>query len=163
MSQLKRKRVKRFKQPAWINDEILAAIEKRDQDLKKARKSNAVDDWAQYKLSKCWVVNLIKKSKRSYFQEKIENNKGNPKGIWNALKLLTKAQKSNEIIELKKESSLSETNALEMAHMLNDFFVNIATQMRNDQISTDPLDTKKIDEFVSTKSTIVSHSSTSHL
>jgi hypothetical protein len=59
----KQKRVKRFKQPAWINDEIVVAIGKRDQDYKRARKSIAIDDWANYKRSKCHVVNLIKKSK----------------------------------------------------------------------------------------------------
>ncbi|CAB4002641.1 Hypothetical predicted protein [Paramuricea clavata] len=35
--------------------------------------------------------------------------------------------------------------------MLNDFFVNIITQIQNDQVLTNPLDTKIIDDFVSTK------------
>jgi hypothetical protein len=38
-----------------------------------------------------------------------------------------------------------------MANMLNDFFVNIITQIQNDQVLTNPLDTKIIDDFVSTK------------
>jgi hypothetical protein len=66
---------------------------------------------------------LIKKSKRVYFQETIENNKGNPKGIWKALKSLTKTQKSNKIAELKCENNTMETDPLKMAEMLNDYTV----------------------------------------
>jgi hypothetical protein len=83
------------------------------------------------------------------------NNKGSPKGIWNALKLLTKAQKSSEIIELKRESGSSETNVLEMTNMLNDFFVNITKQISNDQVLTNPLDTKIIDYLSQRKSAIL--------
>ena len=53
---------------------------------------------------KCYVNNLTKKSKRFYFQESIDNKKGNPKGMWDALKSLTEAQRSNNITELKREN-----------------------------------------------------------
>ncbi len=88
--QLKQKRVKKLKQPDWMNDRIVNAIKQRDNELKRARKTNNSDDWSKYKRTKCFVTNLIRKSKRVYFQESIENNKGNPKGIWKALKSLTK-------------------------------------------------------------------------
>ncbi len=59
-----------------------------------------------------------------YIQESIDANKGNPKGIWKALKSLTKSQKSSEITELKREDGTVETDALAMSNMLNDFFAN---------------------------------------
>lgn len=68
----KQKRVKKVKQPAWINYDIIKSINKRDQELKKARKTLSSEDWAKYKRSKCFVNNLIKKSKRCFFQESIE-------------------------------------------------------------------------------------------
>ena len=90
----KQKRVKKIKQPAWINATIVNAIiiKKRDNELKKARSSNSQDDWAKYKGTKCFVTNLIRKSKRMYVQESIDENKGNPKGIWKALKSLIESQ-----------------------------------------------------------------------
>lgn len=85
-----------------------------------ARKSNSPDDWAKYKGTKCYVTNLIKKSKRRYVQESINENKGNPKGIWKALKSLTKTQKPNKITELKRENGIAETVPyLHMVTMLN--------------------------------------------
>jgi hypothetical protein len=127
----KQKRVKKSKQPAWINDGIISAIKKRDHELKMARKSNSPADWEKYKGTKYYVTNLIKKSKRRYVQESIDDNKGSPKGLWKALKSLTKTQKSNKITELKRENGTAETDAIVMATMLNEFFVNVAQELHN--------------------------------
>ena len=147
----KQKRVKNIKQPAWINDVIVSAINKRDNELKKARKSNLQDDWLKYKGTKCFVTNLIKKSKRMYVQESIDENKGNPKGIWKALKSLTKSQKSNRITELKRDDNTVETDAIAMSNMLNDFFVNFFQQSNVTAAQTNKFDTTKIEEYVSSK------------
>ena len=40
----KQKRVKKLKQPDWMNERIVEAIKQRDQELKKARKTNDPDD-----------------------------------------------------------------------------------------------------------------------
>ena len=72
----KQKRVRKLKQPDWINDRIISAIKTRDKELKKARKSNDPAVWAKYRRAKCFVTNLIRKSKRIYFQESIEKTKG---------------------------------------------------------------------------------------
>ena len=92
----KQKRVKKIKQPEWMNDRIVEAIKQRDYELKKARKSNDPIDWAKFKRTKCFVTNIIRRSKRTFFQESIESNKGNPSGIWKALKSLTKSNKQTE-------------------------------------------------------------------
>ena len=144
----KYKRVKKIKQPTWINATIVNAIKKRDNELKKARSSNSQDDWAKYKGTKCFVTNLIRKSKRMYVQESIDENKGNPKGIWKALKSLIKSQKSNEITELKRDDGTMETDRVAISNMLNDFFVNFP-QPSNDQ--TNQFDTTNIEEYVSSK------------
>ena len=61
------------------------------------------EDWAQYTRAKGQTTNLIKKKKkRSFFREKIDENKENPKGIWKALKSLSGTSKPrlriNEIV-----------------------------------------------------------------
>ena len=70
----KQKRVKKQKQPEWMNERIVDAIKKRNQELKKAWKSNDANDWTKFKCIKCFVTNLIRKSKRVFFQESIENS-----------------------------------------------------------------------------------------
>ena len=40
----KQKRVKKLKQPDWMNERIVEAIKQRDQELKKAHKTNDPDD-----------------------------------------------------------------------------------------------------------------------
>ena len=98
------------------------------------------------------IINLIKKSKRSYFQESIDINYGNPQGIWKALKSLTKSKKQSKITELKREDGTSETDILAMTNMLNEFFVNIASGLcANSTLSE--LDTSILENFVSSKLT----------
>ena len=113
----KQKRVKKTKQLAWINEDIVSAIKKRDRELKIAFKTNCPNDWSKYKRMKCYVTNLVRKSKRMYFQQSIDDNKGNPKEIWKALKSLTKSQKSTKVTEISREDGTLETDTSAMANM----------------------------------------------
>ena len=90
---LKSKRVKKPNQPVWMTKEILYSMKTMDKLLKKARNSNLREDLAQYTYAKGQTTTLIKKTKRSFFGEKIDENKGNPKGIWKALKSLSGTSK----------------------------------------------------------------------
>lgn len=122
----KQKRAKKTKQPSWIDENIVNAIKKRDRELKIVRKTNCPNDWSKYKRTKCYVTNLVRKSKRMYFQQSIDDSKGNPKGIWKTLKYLTKSQKSTKVTELRREDGTLETDTSAMANMLNEYFVNVA-------------------------------------
>lgn len=98
---------------------------------------------------KCYVTNLARKSKRRYFQHSVDDNKGNPKGIWKALKSLTKSQKSTKVTELRREDGTLETDTSEMENMLNEYFVNIAQELKQSQTSPVSFDSSKLEEFVS--------------
>ena len=120
----KQKRVKKLKQPNWMNESIVEAVKQRDFEHKRARKSNNPEDWAKFKRTKCYVTNLIRKSKRNFFQESIESNKRNLSKICKALKSLTKSKKQSRIIELSMEDGSTVTDMKEMANMFNEFFIN---------------------------------------
>ena len=48
------------------------------------------------------MTNLVRKSKRMYFQQSIDDNKGNPKEIWKALKsgmVLVDFRKAFDIVD----------------------------------------------------------------
>ena len=83
---LKQKRVKNQNQPDWMNDEIIKSIKSRDNLLKRACISNIAVDWAANKHARCKVTNMIKHSKRKFIQQSMEENQGNPTGIWKVLK-----------------------------------------------------------------------------
>ena len=56
------------------------------------------------------TTNLLRKAKRSFFREKIDENKGNPKGFWKALKSLSWTSKPRvRINEITTENELVST------------------------------------------------------
>ena len=149
---LKTKRVKRPNQPAWMTKEILDLLKTRDKLLKKARNTNEIEDWNLYTHSKCKIVKLIKKTKRNFFREKIDQNKGNPKGIWNALKNLSGTSKTRTQIKELETGNGTVCDEKSIANELNSYFTNILEQLGNDQLSDDTaFDDSKLREFISSR------------
>ena len=148
---LNHKRVKKQNQPAWMNDEIINSIRNRDNLLKRARKSNIPADWALYKHARCKTTNMIQFSKRQFIQESIENSQGNPKGIWNILKLLS-GKKNNPITidELKINDAVVKDKA-EIVEAMNDAFINIASRISQCNRNNAEFDGGKLVDFVKPK------------
>ena len=123
------KRVKKPSQPAWMTKEIVQSIRQRDDLLVKARKSDNPVDWANYSQAKNRTTNLIRKSKRKYFREKIDENKGNSRGIWKVLRTLSGTIKSPvDIKELITENgTISDKTSI--SNTLNHYLANIVEQI----------------------------------
>ena len=64
------------------------------------------------------------------------------------LKSLTKSQKSTKVTELRREDGTLETDTSAMANMLNEYFVNIAQELKQSQHSSVSFDSSKLEEFV---------------
>ena len=144
---IKTKRVKRQNQPAWMTKEILLS-----RCCVKARNTKLSDDWTLYTRAKCKTTNLIRKIKRNYFREKVDENKRNPKGIWTALRTFSRTDKSQ--IKIKELNTKSGTvyNQDSVANALNDFFINILEQLGDGKIPDDTaFDVSKLRNFVSAK------------
>ena len=69
MHHLKQK-VKKSKQPEWINDDIKAAIRLRDTN-------HQLKNWNQYKCLRNQSTSLIRSAKRDFFSKSISENKDN--------------------------------------------------------------------------------------
>ncbi|CAB3982361.1 Hypothetical predicted protein [Paramuricea clavata] len=106
-----------------------------------------------YKHKKRIVTNFIKKSKQRYFQDSIEENKDDPKGIWKALKQLAKTQKpSIKIAELTDDHGNKYTEPQEISEIMNNFFINILKQVGDNTTQAGEfLHEHVIAEFVSSK------------
>ena len=119
---VKLKRVKRHSQPGWFNEEIKCAILERNR-LHKQK------EFMHYKIMRNKVTCLIKKSKKSFYNKAIKENK-NTAELWKTLKDIQSSGNSAKggIILPKSLSHChkqiqGEENIL---NALNEHFVNIS-------------------------------------
>lgn len=88
-----------------MTTEVHESIKTRHKLLRRTQKTNKQGDWNQHSNTKCKTADFIKRSKWSLFCEQIDENKGNPKGIWNALKNPSGLGKQmTKIMELETEN-----------------------------------------------------------
>ena len=82
----------------------------------------------------------------------MDENKGNPKGIWNPLKTLSgSGKRTTTIVELKTENGTVYDES-SIANELNDFFTKILKQLGKDDHSNDSvLDDSKLKKFISSR------------
>ena len=131
-----------------MTKEVLHSMKTRDKLLKKARISNLQEDWTRYTRAKGQTTNLVRKTKRSFFREKIDENKGNPKGVWKAPKSLSGTNKPRvRINEIATENgTINDETAI--ANELNEYFVNILEQIGNNNDAGIDFDHTKLTNFV---------------
>ena len=81
---MKQSKVKNNSQE-WYDGEIAEKIAIRDKLFKKFKKSKLHIDKELFKEARNNVENLIKKKKKTYFENKLKDNIGKPKELWKAL------------------------------------------------------------------------------
>ena len=132
--QAKRKEKLRFK--PWITKDILRSIKQRDKVYKemiKAKNSQTKQlKLSLYKKYRNIIVDLLKKSKESYYRKYFEDNKRNCKKVWNGI---------NEIMYSKSKANTWESNCLlingkavshpkYIAEHLNDYVTSISKELQ---------------------------------
>ena len=109
-----------------------------------------------YTSAKCKLSNLIKHAKRCFFQEIIDKNKGNPKGIWKALKTLGGVKKDQVTSRQLITEHGAITDKQEIAEYMNDAFINTASKIipGSQYVADLNLDDVALYEFVKSKSVL---------
>jgi len=79
-----KKKVKGKPSP-WLDENIRPYMDRRDKLLRKARKSNSVEDWNTYKQLRNICTNLLRSAKRKYHHNLLNENRLNPKNFWKAI------------------------------------------------------------------------------
>ena len=144
----KSKRVKRPNQPVWMTKEILHSMKIRDKLFTKGAEFEFA--WGLVTIHACerWTTNLLRKTKRNSFREKIDENKGNPKGVWKALKSLSGTSKPRVCInEITTENEVVNDKAV-VANELNEYFINILEQTGNNNDAGVDFEKTKLKNFV---------------
>ncbi|MEW8544961.1 MAG: reverse transcriptase family protein, partial [Candidatus Thiodiazotropha sp.] len=123
---LKQHRVKRRNQPDWITPDILDAIKCRD-------RYKSVGNENDYKYWRNKVVSLIRRAKQEKYETYIEINKGKPGSIYKIFQEVGAGkgcQKQSNIYSVNTGEGLYTEDSTEIANAFNNFFVNIASKIK---------------------------------
>ena len=140
---IKQHRVKQKNQPQWLSPEILDAMKCRDR-----HKSIGNED--EYKLWRNKTIKMIQKAKRIQYQTFLDNNKNNPSSIYKIFQEVGAGKglrKQSTIGSVKVGDTFIE-DSTGIANEFNDFFVNVASKLKEPVTNTDHT---KLKEFCQTK------------
>ena len=129
---VKEVRIKGRTEP-WMTSDILELIYERDRILNLANQNKSVKELRNlYNQLRNQVTDKIKKAKANYFSEKVEEHRNNPKILWKQFKSLGYSNKNKEksriVIEIENEKCF---DPKKVAQYMCDFFINIATILKN--------------------------------
>ena len=126
-------------------------MKKRDHRLKKAKRSNAPDDWSALKSAKNKVTKAIKTAKKNFFHECFRENENNLKKICSALKDLSSKQSTRGVTYLEENKTTQIKDDVSIAEVFNKHFTGLAESLV-DKTATQ-FNSKTLKSFVSKRNT----------
>ena len=114
----KRKRVKKIKQPNWMNKDITTAMRTRDKLHKQGKMT-------EYRLWRNKVKALIQHAKKEHYSNTINCNHHNPKLLWKNLHELTDFQKKGHSEYIIDQGGDLVTDPVKIGDLFNTFFTSI--------------------------------------
>ena len=129
---LRSRRTRNRKSP-WITNELRHRMFHRDYLKKKAISSRDPQIWYQYRQTKNYINNEIKKTKQAYYKNNLDLKKGNLKKTWKIVNELSSKNvcKTNRIAQLKIAGQEISTPG-EIAETFNSYFSNIGEKLTSD-------------------------------
>ena len=126
---IKEIRLKQRTEP-WMTSDILQSIQERDNWLNKFRKTRDPDDYKAYCKLRNDIQRKTRNSKSEYLANKIDENRNNPKKLWQQLKNLgynsKGKQSSNVVLDIDGETCF---DSKKVANCFNNFFTSIASTL----------------------------------
>ena len=122
---IKQHRVKKSRQPDWINPDILDTIKERN----KCKINGNIEDYKQLRNK---VSTMIKSAKQSMYKTKLEEGKDNPSSIWKLFRELGAGKKSKSkenIIGINVDNEFVSSD-VEIANAFNKYFANVASKLK---------------------------------
>ena len=136
-------RIKHDIQADWLTSEILDKTKQRDKMKKRGRH-------ADYKILRNEVSTQIQNSKQASYKSKIEAGKDDPKSTWKIFKEFSASNKkkdNTDCFKLNIDDNLI-TNTKEIADTFNDYFVKIASRLKE---PIEDCDFTQLKEHIDTK------------
>ena len=110
----------------WLKKDLKTLMDKRDQALRKARKSKLSADFDAYKKLKNKCNSKLKETKRKYHRNLINENRNNPKNFWSAVKSVFKT-KLKSVVSFSLNTSENEKTA----NTFSQYFGNVVKDLKN--------------------------------
>lgn len=107
----------------WWTPTIGQEIAERDKMYRRAVITQQDIDWQNYKIKRNSVVQLIRRQKEVFYQEKIDEVKDNPVEMWKTLKQLVKSNKKDNKKEDITFNNELEKNEETIANKFNIYFL----------------------------------------
>lgn len=130
--------LRRRQECPWINEEIIRQIKNRNKLCKKHKRHLKNNTYKmEYENQKEYTKDLIKNTKKLYYQNLIKKHSKNTSKIWNIINnQIKKTQKNkNTIEEIIKEDGSVTQNAKEIANELNKSFATTGKKLAEKQIN----------------------------
>ena len=139
----KKRRVKKSKQPNWMNQNIMAARRTRD-SIDKSK------NMAEYRLWRNRSTSLIKDAKKEFYSQSINNNHKNPKCLWQNLHDVTHKSAKQQTSFIHDDNGDPILDPEATANKFNDFFTSLYKDL-NSNGAKHTAKCSKLQEFVESK------------
>ncbi|KAJ8961535.1 hypothetical protein NQ318_014786 [Aromia moschata] len=129
----------------WYDHEVRHTVQLRDKAYTYFKTTQNIEIkhfyWQNYKQHRNHVVNLLKIKKRQYYENKIDNNKNNPKKMWRTIKSLVDNKShyfSNNNIIFNTDNSLIIATTENFKLLTNEDLNRIILSLDNKMNNNDP-------------------------
>ena len=128
----------RPRDPPWLTNSIRKKIRKRNRLHKKAKKSNAIHHWEDFRRCRNEVITEVRETKNSFLKkeaDKLRDHKITSKQWWSVVKSLTRSESDNySISSLKNERGQDVSDTAQKANILNAFFTSQSVLRDNNKV-----------------------------
>ena len=137
---LKKKRIRKQTHP-WLDSTVLKVMRTLDQVHKRAKTPRLSSDWNEYKLPRNKVTAMNRQVRKNYFRNKLEENRGKRKVVWDTLRQVLPSNNYRTEIDKVVVDGKELIGKHDIASCLNDYFTTIASSLLPSQQSHDcPVD-----------------------
>ena len=120
--------IKNKNSPPWIDGEVIHLSNKKETTRRKAHRKNSDTLWANYRLLRNKLNNLVNSKYISYISNTVDSISKNPKRLWGLLRVKCKNKNIPDVMRMGSELANS---ARDKANMFNNFFYSNFTRVTN--------------------------------
>ena len=126
---IKKLRVNARREP-WVTNEAIEAIRDKDNLLKRAKRTDRVEDWEAARRVRNRVGRDLENLRADFLKRQQEDNKNDPKKFWKNIASIFPGKKGNTgRIWLKDSASGNDIEQANTANYINTFFTNIGPDL----------------------------------
>ena len=130
--------------PNWLTNDIVQLMRRRDKMYKEARRKKDPTLWRKATFLRNRVEMVIKNHKRDKIRNELEQNKNNPKKIWENINSLLGNKNNTSIQRLNSESGDTIYEGCDLAEHINNFFAKVGPTLADDIINSYGVNPEKV-------------------